>query len=84
MVPKGGVHSLLSEDVERWEREVMPNVRHIVRGVVLGTAYLHEELSLQHVDLKGTYTCNMYMSCIVYNVHTDTHILANQPIIVCT
>lgn len=56
MTPSGGVHSLYCEgDREKWEREVMPNVRHIVRGVVNGTAYLHENMSIQHVDLKGMF-----------------------------
>ena len=51
MTPSEGVYPLYCG--EEWEREIMPNVRHIVRGVVQGTAYLHENMSIQHVDLKG-------------------------------
>ena len=53
LIPSGGVCSLYAGDEEKWAMEVMPNVRHIVRGVVQGTAYLHENMSIQHVDLKG-------------------------------
>ena len=31
----------------------MPNVRHILGGVVEGMVYLHDDMCIQHVDLKG-------------------------------
>lgn len=55
MIPPGGVYSLYSEERrEEWMRGIIPNVRHIVRGVVRGTAYLHENMCIQHVDLKAS------------------------------
>ena len=66
MIPPGGVYSLCSgEGREEWERGIIPNVRHIVRGVVRGTAYLHENMSIQHVDLKGIYVHHLDL----YTVH---------------
>ena len=37
----------------KWDDVIMPNVRHVISGVLRGTAYLHD-MSIQHVDLKGT------------------------------
>ena len=63
-----GVCTLYSEQ-HQWENVVFPNVRHVIRGVVRGTAYLHEEMHIQHVDLKSGYilscTCyTHYMYCM--------------------
>jgi serine/threonine protein kinase len=48
-----GVCSLYSSRGE-WEGVVMPNVRHILGGVLEGTAYLHDDMCIQHVDLKAS------------------------------
>jgi serine/threonine protein kinase len=52
-IPAGGVNSLL-EGPGRWGAVVRPNVSHILRGVVRGLAYLHEDMCIQHVDLKAS------------------------------
>ena len=44
-----GVCSLYHE----WGRVVMGNARYILEGVVKGVAYLHDNMCIQHVDLKG-------------------------------
>ena len=31
----------------------MCNAQHIMRGVIEGTAYLHDDMHIQHFDLKG-------------------------------
>jgi hypothetical protein len=70
-IPRGGVYSLCcGEGREEWERGVVPNVRHIVRGVVRGTAYLHENMSIQHVDLKGMYI----ISISIQHIHLSLYV----------
>lgn len=48
---RNGVCSLYTTKC-KWDDVIMPNVRHIMRGILRGTAYLHD-MSIQHVDLKG-------------------------------
>ena len=52
---RNGVCSLYTAKC-KWDAVVMPNVRHIIRGILSGTAYLHEDMCIQHVDLKGKCT----------------------------
>ena len=49
-----GVTSLYQQQMGRSGcQQLMSNARHILRCVVTGIAYLHEELYIQHADLKG-------------------------------
>ena len=36
----------------QWENVVRPNVCHVVKGLVSGVKYLHDQ-GVQHYDLKG-------------------------------
>ena len=53
---RNGVCSLYTTKSKLDAVVIMPNVRHIIRGILSGTAYLHEDMYIQHVDLKGKCT----------------------------
>ena len=70
-----GVCSLYSNK-EEWGRLVMPNVRHIIGGVLRGTAYLHDDMCIQHVDLKGTYIVHDTCTCVYMYTFFKVHSLS--------
>lgn len=52
MICEDGVCSMYVNN-EQWNTTVKLNVCHVIRSVVKGTAYLHESMCIQLVDLKG-------------------------------
>ena len=64
---------------QEWKRVLMPNASHIMRGSVMGLAYLHESKCIQHIDLKGTK--RVIHACIHVHVHVHNYTKYNYVVL---